>query len=413
MVVADPNLIKEIKNHSTKDFNISACFNCGNCTAICPLSTEENQFPRSMIRYANVGLKDKLLSEKKLWICSACNECSDTCPRNATPGEFMNAARKWAISQYDVSGISKLLFKNKWIFRLSTVIIAILIAAMFLVTANFDYFTDERQIVFFDLHNEGFIRNSSLILVGILGIIILLSFLNLIIKILHAENSSIKEGLSQAKQNKKSTTIYSLVFSPVVLVIEAIKVGLFEVLGQKKQYECLEENPPKNLWDKLTSKWVMHIFTIWGFIGLFIATAMDVLFKSENEYNTLVTFNSIFIIVRILGIISGIFFIIGVTGFILKRLFKVNKYYSNSTFEDYFILILLWIIGVTGVSLDFFLYLDFLPAKFAYIFFIIHLTAFYELMIYAPFTKFAHIWYRTFALWLSYGIEKRKLMVSA
>ena len=45
-------------------FDISACFNCGNCTAICPLSTEDSTFPRRLIRYAQVGMRDELLGEQ-------------------------------------------------------------------------------------------------------------------------------------------------------------------------------------------------------------------------------------------------------------------------------------------------------------------------------------------------------------
>ena len=41
---------------------MSACFSCGNCTAICPLSENDATFPRRMIRYAQVRAQiDSLL----------------------------------------------------------------------------------------------------------------------------------------------------------------------------------------------------------------------------------------------------------------------------------------------------------------------------------------------------------------
>ena len=116
--------------------------------------------------------------------------------------------------------------------------------------------------------------------------------------------------------------------------------------------------------------------------------------------------------IRLLGIISGIFFLIGVSAFILMRFFKVNKFYAKSTFEDYFILIDLWIIGFTGLLLTFILYVNAIPASLGYIIFVLHIVAFFELMIFAPFTKFAHVWYRTFAVWIYYGLEKRKSIVA-
>ncbi len=406
MVVANPDLLKEIKAHSTKDFNINACFNCGTCTAICPLSTEENQFPRSMIRYGHIGLKDKLLSEKKIWICSACNDCSESCPRNATPGEYMNAVRKWAIEQYDVTGISKVLFRNSWYFKIATIIVALFLITMFVVTGNLSGISNTRPIKLFDVISYEFIHNSSLIIFGLVSLIVVLSLLNQAIRIMHAENASIKQGIINAKQNKNSFSIFHLIFSPLLMIKEAFEVLFFEVFGQRKQYECLEEKSATKL-QKINSKWMYHVFTIWGFIGLFIATALDMFLKPNH--NELV---SILYPIRLLGIISGIFFLIGVSAFILMRVFKVNKYYAKSNYEDYFILIDLWMIGFTGILLTTTLYVTAIPASLAYYIFIIHIVAFYELIIFAPFTKFAHVWYRTFALWLNYSIEKRKLLLA-
>ena len=40
---ADPNLLREIQSYGAPD--ITACFNCGNCTAICPLSGDGATLP--------------------------------------------------------------------------------------------------------------------------------------------------------------------------------------------------------------------------------------------------------------------------------------------------------------------------------------------------------------------------------
>ncbi len=410
MVVANPNLIKEIKTHSKQNFNIDACFNCGTCTAICPLSTEEYQFPRAMIRYGVVGQKQKLLSEKRLWMCSACNDCSESCPRNATPGEYMNAVRKWAITQYDVSRISRLLFRNKWNFKIASVLVAFFFGALFLAVSDFNINFDARPIAIFDFFPYEFIHYFSIGVFAIVGLIAGLSLLNQGIKIFKAENDNIRQGITDARQNKEALTVFHLIFSPILMIKEAFSVLIFEVFGQKRQYECLTEKKTSTL-SKINSKWMYHVFTIWGFIGLFLATVLDMFLKPNH--NEIPQLGNVLFGIRLLGIISGTFFVIGVSAFILMRLFKVNKYYSNSTFEDYFILVTLWIIGVSGVLLTATLYWNFIPAPFAYAFFIIHITAFFELMVFAPFTKFAHVWYRTFAFWIYYGVEKRKSKVAS
>ena len=90
-VTVDPTLLPEIQRYGA--FDVSACFNCGNCTAVCPLTDDDATFPRRIIRYAQVGMKAELLASKELWTCYYCGECSETCPRQAEPGEFMAAAR--------------------------------------------------------------------------------------------------------------------------------------------------------------------------------------------------------------------------------------------------------------------------------------------------------------------------------
>ncbi len=106
--LVDVGLYPELQKYGATD--MSACFSCGNCTAICPLSENDATFPRRMIRYAQVGMTDALLSSKELWSCYHCGECSESCPTQADPGEFMAAARRYAIASYDVTGLARLMY---------------------------------------------------------------------------------------------------------------------------------------------------------------------------------------------------------------------------------------------------------------------------------------------------------------
>lgn len=109
----NPELIDEIKKYGA--FDISACFNCGNCTAVCPLSKEDASFPRKLIRAGHVGMEERLVSGAEPWHCYYCGECSSTCPREAQPGEYMMALRRYQIARYDITGLSKIFYKNGWL----------------------------------------------------------------------------------------------------------------------------------------------------------------------------------------------------------------------------------------------------------------------------------------------------------
>jgi ferredoxin len=107
----DPNLLQEMKQYGA--VGIEKCFNCGNCTAICPLTTDEHPFPRRTIRFIQMGLRDKLIENTDSWVCYYCGDCSITCPNGAEPAETMMASRRWLIAQYDKSGQAKKLYTSE------------------------------------------------------------------------------------------------------------------------------------------------------------------------------------------------------------------------------------------------------------------------------------------------------------
>ena len=73
----DPHLLLELKEYGA--VNTEACFNCGTCTATCPLTSDAHPFPRNMIRLTQLGLKDKLLQSTDPWLCYYCGDCTVTC----------------------------------------------------------------------------------------------------------------------------------------------------------------------------------------------------------------------------------------------------------------------------------------------------------------------------------------------
>jgi len=122
-IKVNPGLIEEIKKYGA--FDISACFNCGNCTAVCPLAKDKASFPRKIIRYGQIGMDEKIVSSAEPWQCYYCGECSDTCPRQAEPGEYMMSLRRYLIAKYDFTGLSRIFYKNGY-FQIALSLIAFL-----------------------------------------------------------------------------------------------------------------------------------------------------------------------------------------------------------------------------------------------------------------------------------------------
>jgi len=76
-----------------------ACFNCGTCTAVCPLVSDN--FPRRMIRYVQVGAAEAILEHANdLWKCLHCGLCTHTCPRQADPGELILGLKRFVVANW-------------------------------------------------------------------------------------------------------------------------------------------------------------------------------------------------------------------------------------------------------------------------------------------------------------------------
>ncbi len=75
---------------------LTACMNCGVCTAICPAAAYYDYDPREICQ--EVQSQDEqtlihLLKSDTIWMCGQCLSCKTRCPRDNTPGYIISALR--------------------------------------------------------------------------------------------------------------------------------------------------------------------------------------------------------------------------------------------------------------------------------------------------------------------------------
>ena len=73
--------------------NLKDCYQCGKCTAGCPLAESMDLVPREVIRYLQLGAIDVVLEAKTPWICAQCVVCSSRCPQSVDICSVMRAVR--------------------------------------------------------------------------------------------------------------------------------------------------------------------------------------------------------------------------------------------------------------------------------------------------------------------------------
>jgi ferredoxin len=367
----DPDFLPELKRYG--EFSIETCFNCGNCSAVCPLSSEEENFPRRMIRYTQLGMRDKLLSSRELWMCYYCGECTATCPRQADPGEFMAAARRYAIAKYDRLGLARLLYTSP-IFNLLFLIVFALLFGLFLYAFHGPMQGDSLRLFAFIpeqlIHYLGVAAGIVVIFIALIGVVNMATQVSRQIKFPRGARLNWLSALWET-------------------------VGI-EVLGQKRYRQDCETYAVEQPW--YLQKWFMHASMLWGFMGLFLATALDYLLALLGVKPT-GTWVAIWYPTRLLGTIAGISLIFGASAAIIKRLLRKDVSSLHSTPSDWSFLILMWLAGMTGFALELAIYLPH-PYAWGYWMLLAHLVVVAELLILLPFTKFAHALYRTVALYM-------------
>jgi len=377
----DLDLITDLQKFGAAEVN--ACFSCGGCRAGCPLADDDATFPRRVIRLAQVGLKDELVASKELWTCYHCGMCTDRCPQEADPAEFMATARRYAIAHYDKTRLARTIYTKPVIGVIIMVIVAALFALFFASVDKVNSGAEVFGVPYSTIHLFGIIMIVVMVVFALVGIVLLA----------HAIGK--KEGVT-AKALFGSKPAWARTWKAFWFA-----VGI-ESLGQRRyRQDCEDDQPVEPLYRR---RWLVHMLTLWGFIGLFAATILDYLLDLLGIKVT-GTPVPIYYPVRLLGTIAGLALMYGVSWLAVRRWQRTKEGLEVSTVSDWIFLAMLWLIGLTGFLIEITLYATPI-AGWGYWLFLVHVAIAMELVLFLPFTKFAHIMYRPVSLFF-YGLARQ------
>jgi len=79
--------------------NVQDCYQCQKCSAGCPVAFAMDYKPNQIMQMVSLGLKERVLSCKTIWVCASCYTCSTRCPNDIDIAGVMDWLRQIALRE--------------------------------------------------------------------------------------------------------------------------------------------------------------------------------------------------------------------------------------------------------------------------------------------------------------------------
>lgn len=101
LIIPDPTFQKFVQNRGAD--KISLCYQCRKCSSGCPVSFAMDYLPDVILRMVRLGMKDRVLNSKTIWLCASCETCTSRCPNEIDIAGVMDSLRHISITEGIVS----------------------------------------------------------------------------------------------------------------------------------------------------------------------------------------------------------------------------------------------------------------------------------------------------------------------
>ena len=370
--VIEPDLafIKEVGALGGED--LKKCYQCATCSVACPISPDTKPFPRKEMIAASWGLKDKLVGNADIWLCHNCGDCSTRCPREAKPGDVLAAVRTYAIGEYARPKWLAKALKDPKKLPILLAIPTVLFLVVGTITGLLDFTPDLSEGIKHYKFFSTWLVDMHMLPAAIFMIAVFALGLKRFLSDIH--QNALVEG--KTKQEKIE----------VVGFVKALVRVIPTILTHNKFSQCTENK----------DRQIAHLLTLFAFIGLFIVTSVVFVFiygsyllPSGPIHGPWSQLNPI----KWLANISGVALIVG-TVLLLKN--RASKKDQKSDYWDWYLIYLAFGLGVTGMGTELTRLAGW--AFICYLLYFIHLILIFCMIAYLPFSKMAHIAYRTVAM---------------
>ena len=350
------------------------CMQCGTCSGTCELSPDASPFPRKEMAWAAWGLKDRLLGDPDVWLCHQCNDCSTNCPRGSRPGDVMAAIRQEAVIRYAApSFLARWVSQPKYIpllLAIPAVLLAIAIRIRLPIEEAMGITRNTGDRIVFSYTS----RLPHTLINTFFGLFVLLALIGAV------------AGLLRFWRALKAADTRGGAAKPVKGVGASVFAVLKSVLSHRHFTSCTASG----------SRFFSHLLLFFGFLGLGLV-AIWVVFA---RINPLVPDGFVYPFDfwspwKMLANAGGAAVIIGCLWMGIAR-FRDPDRVSVGSYADWSLLVTIVLVTGSGLATYAVHYIRLEPHRHAVYF--IHLILVFALLVYLPYSKLAHLIYRTAAM---------------
>lgn len=363
LVQPDLQFKRDILGLDARD--LTSCYQCGTCSVVCPIASDAEPFPRKEMIWVQWGLKDRLMGDAAVWLCHQCSLCNTYCPRDAKPANVMAALRDYSITHFAVPKfIGKAVSQAKYLPLLLVPPALIFLGILSWVGTLTSLPTG--RIVF-----------SKFIPIIYIEVIFTL-----------AVGASIIAAILGAANYWRAMSRFPAAPSEPVKGLMSI---LVEIFNHARFRRCegdrvgTQESHKSHLHKS-------HLVIFYGFLGLVVTTTSVAIGIYAFGYLTPWPF---WHPVKILGNVSGVAVLVACAIFLYRRL-KDKEKAGKNTYSDWLLLGLLALTTLTGFLSEILRSAD--VPQVAYWTYFVHLLFIFLLLVYIPYSKFAHLVYRSAAM---------------
>jgi len=362
LVRPDTDFIREVLASGGGD--LKKCFQCATCSTVCELSPEDAPFPRKQMIEAQWGLKDRLLKDPSIWLCHNCGQCTTSCPRGARPSEVLGALRRAAIKSFAFPAFMGKVVADPRMLPVLFLLPALIFAAILLwapkgpPTAQLE-FANAFPIPFLEM-----------LFFAVAGLVVAAFAVSI-------------QRFASAMRTPGSGHITQ---------------GLLPALGFIATHERFAKCAGNR------SRYWGHLLTLWGFAGLAL---MGTVVGIGTMIGALRTPLPIFHPLKIFANLCAVVILAGLAFLFADRAGNPRNR-EASTYFDWFFLLTIGGAVATGLISEL---LRLSHSSIMYPVYYVHLVLILALFLYAPYSKFAHMAYRTVAIAAQEAAARRPKVV--